>query len=104
MRLIKKEHEIERLVLKKIELEKIIQKKEEINNQYKQKFFFLVLSKFFLFAFESNLELEIINEEKTTRDMNSAKILQNALHTGGVAFNILSFKTLLRILAFRRSY
>jgi len=61
------------------------------------------LNEVFLFAFESNLELEIINEEKTIRDMNSAKILQNALNTGGVTLNI-QLKPLLRILAFRRSY
>lgn len=32
----------------------------------------------------SNLELEIIGEEKTVRDMNSAKILKDSIQTGGV--------------------
>lgn len=38
IRLLRKEHEIERLVLKKLELEKLQERKKEINNQFKKGF------------------------------------------------------------------
>ena len=40
IRLLRKEHEIERLVLKKLELEKLQERKKEINDQFKKGLFF----------------------------------------------------------------
>lgn len=41
---------------------------------------------FFFNTVNSTLELDVIKDEQTVRDMDNAKIMQDALRTGGVRF------------------
>lgn len=64
----RKEQELEKIVRKKIELEKIAEERKKLNDQYKH-----VVQ-----------ELEVISEEKDTRDINNVKILEKALNRANV--------------------